>query len=178
MYQRVKKSARKALFGGLAGLTLAGCGNGLNNHLGRQLDIQAKENIQSGELKYSNGKELRSEGFAICSALILDYGNSAVMTHAIEVNDNQNGDDLIDVDRVVEISARKLEDEGINPIESEAIVDAGSKSSYDKILTELNRRGIKVRSASYVLEGSPRVRDISYNPVTNKLIVRKTGSSQ
>jgi len=169
LYQKVKKGIRKVLLSGLTGLALSGCNDGLNNHPNRQISVYP------GELEYSNGTELKSEGFATCSVLILDYRNSAVMGHAIRVNDDDN---LIDEGKVVDAATKKLEDEGINPIESEAIVDAGSKSSYDKILADLNKRRIKIRSASYALDSAPRVVDISYNPVNNRLIVRKIGNSQ
>ncbi len=127
--------------------------------------------LQAGELKYSNGKELKSSGFTSCSVLILDYNNTAVMAHAIPSdrdNDMLSLIDHINSENVVERALQKLRSRSVNSKNIEALVNAGTKESYQRIVNDLKTKGIRIRSESFSNEAQ---RDISYNPKNDEISV-------
>lgn len=65
----------------------------------------------------------------------------------------------------------ELKKRGINPHESEAIVHAGEEEGYERMVSDLKKRGIKIRFANRDPGGLCRIRDITYDPVSDEMTV-------
>ncbi len=133
-------------------------------------------NIKWGGYEYAQNINLKSQRFLDCSAVILDYENSAVMAHAFPGNFNSRSGFYghLNANNVVQNLSEALLKKGIKPKDSEAIINAGSQRDLDTILLNLKERGIKVRESSVARPTNPikeRERDIIYNPVSNELKV-------
>jgi hypothetical protein len=123
-------------------------------------------NVPVGNLRFSRGKILSSKDFSVCSAVVLDYQENAVMAHTPPfrrpIPYSQNSDKLNSIN-VVEKLAQKLLEEGIDPEESQAFVSAGSERSFVNIYFALRERGIPI--CEIRIDRKPR--DVEYNPKTN-----------
>lgn len=130
------------------------------------IDVSEKPVVEVpiSELRYVNNQKLRSADFTVCSAVILDYGDSGVMAH---VKPYRNNKETIDAENVVTYLSDELRKHGIDPRKSEAIVNTGFSLSLESIKQQLKKEGIKLRSFSL----ETRLRDVEYNPKSNELNV-------
>jgi hypothetical protein len=141
-----------------SGLTLLVTGVG-NVYAG-----EPKINVPVSEMIFSEGRVLESNDFSVCSAVILDYEDSAVLAHSkVRKNSTESFDSTNVVDYLREVLLRK----GIDPKKSKAIVNSGFKGSLNSILRQLEYAEIPVVYKKL----DPNFRDIEYNPRTDKLRV-------
>jgi hypothetical protein len=117
---------------------------------------------------YSFGQKIASYDFAGCSAIAIDYGDSAVFAHAIPGGSM----DLIDYScigscDVVDTLVKKLKDRGIDYSKSFAVVNAGIKQSLDSIMSDLKKYNIPVKKNIIEEEYNCKLRDVSYDAVKN-----------
>lgn len=125
--------------------------------------------VFTGSLGFRENAPLVSEGFAVCSAVILDYENKAVFAHALPsgVRSPQGGP--INADNVVEYLCLEVSKHGIKPEDTRAFIDAGSQEDIEIIKRGLERRGIKIEEAIVDPATCFNLKTISYDPVSNKM---------
>ncbi|HLD57536.1 MAG TPA: hypothetical protein VJA47_04470 [archaeon] len=115
-----------------------------------------------GEIGYNNGP-LESKGFHYCSAVILDYGNEALLAHAFQSFHYKSctatvADDLV----------RESRKHGLYPKSAEAILNIGNKDDLEQIEGGLREHGIRIREV--VIDEPVNIgthMDIYYDPLTN-----------
>lgn len=175
---------------------------GLNRGIGhseiqKNYGISAHEEILDvdvGKIRCGNGK-MKSLGFGDCTAVILDFGNEALMAHALPEEykyyeyysfdyfmlSDFFGPKRIDfhtqiysfnvVDRLIKEAKRK----NLDIDHAEAILDAGRPDLYLAILMDLHKNNIKIRKAQCHMPTEENFyypkRDIYYNPKTDNLEV-------
>lgn len=120
--------------------------------------------VPTGEIRYAKDSEIYSTDLNACSALILDYENSAVFVHALPPLPESSP---IDAHDAVSYAIDLLNEKGIIPKETEAIIHAGSSEAYNQIKEDLEEKGIKVRFVRI----NNDYRNISYDPSIDKLVV-------
>ncbi|MAG02885.1 hypothetical protein CMI42_06105 [Candidatus Pacearchaeota archaeon] len=126
--------------------------------------------IPISQIRYSNGRKLRSEGYSICSTLVLDYKDHALMSHVAPFMGGGTyslDPNYVNASNVVEESVKMIEQKGINPRNCEAIVNSGDIFSLDKINQDLNDLGITIKESKF--DSKPR--DLEYDPRSNTLTV-------
>jgi ribosome-associated translation inhibitor RaiA len=133
--------------------------------------------VGPGEICYNRGP-LESMGFIDCSAVILDFGNSALMAHAYK---NPSKYNFVSTDDVVDKMLDEANKKNLKADGCEAIVDAGCDEALVKITKELRKHGIKVRIAD--TRGAPRdefsirYRDVRYDPLTERVTIDSLSSN-
>jgi len=181
---RKKIAKHKWFMGGLVGLVIAG-----SLILNKQNDIQKEfqdptqmpKIVQPGHVEYNNG-DLVSYDFVRCTAVVFDYGDSALMAHATPLLEPKlfilTRKESITAGSVVEYFIQESNRLGLNPKEARAYVNAGDKKSLDKITEELKKNHIPVIKAKMRFRKGydpsySDVRTILYSPSRNKLSVFK-----
>lgn len=154
----MKKNSLIALIAtGLA--TLGGAILYLNNKI-RFVDVPV------GEYRIS-GNTLSSDGFSVCSGVILDYGDGAIMAHAPPSVMARYIPIGVNTRNVVSTLNRELRNKHIDPTECQAIVNAGTVESLYRIKKDLAEIGVSIREEALEKEA----RNLIYNPKTNELII-------
>lgn len=123
-------------------------------------------NVPAGEYRLSE-EQLRSEGFSICSGVILDYGDGAIMAHVLPSFQSPRDSNYVNTRNVVSNLTRELESRGVNPKSCQAIVNAGMVESLYRIKQDLLDRGILVKESSLEEKG----RNLTYDPKRNDLTI-------
>lgn len=131
--------------------------------------------VPAGEFRDAkNNDMLYSEGYFGCSALVIDYGDGALLAHALPESEehwrgrNLNTISYLHTDNVVEQTVGYIRNNGINPKSCFAIVDAGQEKDMKIILRDLRHEGIRVKKS---MCANFKGRNVSYTPSDNKLYV-------
>ena len=122
---------------------------------------------------------LISDKFGLCTALILDHGQGALLAHAVPSDDVGVLETLyftsdIFTGNAVEKSVEELARRGIPTRNVKAIVHAGEGKGLDRIIDDLHQREIKISYIHLEPERSFRHRSIEYNPLNDNLNVEFT----
>jgi len=174
----------KWIIGGLISLILAG-GTILERQKNLVKRFQYLSNtpkiVKTGEVEYNKGN-LVSYDFVRCSAVTMDYGDSALMAHAIPLYDSKllklAEGKSITVGGVVDSLIDKSKELGLNPEEAGAYVNAGDEKSLKIITEKLKGKNIPIIEAKIRYEkghkpNSGDHRTILYSPSKNKFKVFK-----
>ncbi len=128
-------------------------------------------NVGWGEIGYNRGP-LTSERFSSCSAVILDYGDEALLAHSFNGEYGPTSFDQICtgnvVNRLVEESGRR----GFYLRMSKAIVNAGWETDLRKIIGDLEKYGIRVQEANFSEFEFGFERDVHYDPESDLLSIK------
>ena len=171
---RLKKWMEKGLLTLLAGTALS---------IGGSSPMEDYVDVSTGQVGYSQGRKIKSDQFGLCSALILDYGDNAIMAHAIPSSDSRifegfyldmSGRYQMFTDNVVEKSVKELNKMNIPLSSVEAIVNSGEPKGLKEITNKLNEYRIKIRKTSLESNGECRERSVRYDPQGDTLKVVHT----
>ena len=125
--------------------------------------------VEWGKIGYNIGP-LESKGFHHCSAVILDYGDSAFLAHAFPDFYHKVCSVTI-VDELVRESRRR----GLSPENAEAILNIGNKDDLEIIERGLRKYGIRIRQ---IVTDEPSdiedSRDIRFDPSLDSIRVTPT----
>ncbi|GEM_PF-2766623 len=171
------------LFGSVLALSIAGLSFRNPKNSIENLFDETSQSVSWGHVAHINSPA-KSYGFYGCTAVIFDYGNEALFSHAlagydlIGINFRGRLDDRAPVNgyNVVERMVEESRKRGLNLRDCEALIDAGNETELRKILEDLNKEGIKVRKSKLwsVSNGTPIRRDVYFNPSRDLLVIRKT----
>ncbi len=128
-------------------------------------------NVGWGEIGYNRGP-LASERFSSCSAVVLDYGNEALLAHSFNgeygpTNFNQICTGNV-VDKLVEESRRR----GFYLRTSKAIVNTVCEPDLRKIISDLEKYGIHLQEANLSEFKFGFERDVHYDPESDLLSIK------
>lgn len=170
---------------GLGGLILAGSLYFLANkqdYLDKEFQNQNQKPliVKVGEGRYNQGN-LVSYDFVRCSAVVFDYGENALMAHALPLLAPEfdfMGKKLITSGGVVDYLINESKKYGLNPDEAEVYVNSGDQISLDKIIETLESSNLTIKEGKFRFkEGyNPQSSDsriVLYDPHENKLSVFK-----
>jgi hypothetical protein len=171
---------RTGLISGIVGLVLAGTLIGVADYQKKQdekLINDSNARIVSG-ITYHSGA-LTSEGFLGCSAVVLDWGEEAIMAHALPYlrpNLIRRGVTLFTAGGVVERLIDESSKYGLNPKDAEAHINSGDKKSLLRIIKNLENNSIKIAKAELRFQdeylpkfSSPKT--LTYIPTKNKFYI-------
>tara|TARA_Y100000310_G_scaffold341089_1_gene439065 strand:- start:6834 stop:7295 length:462 start_codon:yes stop_codon:yes gene_type:complete len=123
--------------------------------------------VGTGHMRYSNGPVI-SRDFAYCSAVVLDFGNKGVLfTHTFP--SRYFNDSAINSSNVVAKLVEGAEQRQLDPRKSQALVNAGSEESLDRIVDNLKSEGVPNIVVNRDL--APACRDVSYAPNQGYLVI-------
>lgn len=136
--------------------------------------------VKVGKIGYSRGP-LVSHDFANCSAVILDFGDEALMAHVIPVDTLAYGwtgpsDHYVGYADFMGELTKEAQIRNLNMKRVEAIVSFGRESPKERILESLLKKGIKIREIedSHLNE----IRSVLYDPKPNRLRVANSDSPE
>lgn len=113
--------------------------------------------VEWGRIGYNKGP-LYSDGFTVCSAVGLSNGEEGFLAHAYPIGSIFSEVGSVDVvDKLVEAAEQR----DIDPATCHAFVSAGDQEYFDRIVGDLRKRGIPIRSASI----NGHLRDVRFDPV-------------
>ncbi len=132
--------------------------------------------VQTAGMRYNDGP-LETRELVNCSAVILDFGKSAIMAHALPLE--KRGDWIVDGDKgittgnVVDYLLKDAKLRGLDYRKGHAIVNAGSDEALAFIVKDLRAAGITIAEANTKLApGSNGIsRMVGYDPKSKKLDV-------
>lgn len=118
--------------------------------------------VSTGEIKYSANGVLRADGVSACSVIIIGDERGAVMAHAFPENVLfLHREKRITIENAVKECVAELARRKIGISECDAVVNAGTRAGYDRLVGDLNKQKIRIRGA-YLEEGG-RARNVNYN---------------
>ncbi len=133
--------------------------------------------VSEGRIEYNKGP-LISHGFYGCSAVILDFGEEALMAHAYPQRaygrSKHRESDLVGYDTVVTELVEDARRRGLDLKHARAFVNFGEDSSRKKIMSDLFLRGIYVAHEEFNRE---KDRVIHYDPKHDSMTVYLSGSN-
>lgn len=148
----------------LAGLFAGGCAPKNKGGVIRP-NLECKT-VAMGRIGFNQGP-IRSNYVSWCTTVILDYGGTAFLAHALPgESDNQDYPGLINVNNVVMYLVRESRKRGFDPRSSEAIINTSTQEYLEVITNDLVERGIPIRIT--IKEGGPS-RNIIYLPTLNRM---------
>ena len=142
--------------------------------------------VRAGRAEYNQGN-LVSYGFGECSAVVLDYGNSAIMAHAVPLLGKNIDIQLSVLNRknktitsggVVDYLLEESAERGLNPKRAQAHVISGNQKSLERIVSDLKLQGIAIVQASLRDDKSTIKEELStilYSPSEDKMTVFREG---
>lgn len=132
--------------------------------------------LRAGEISFAEGTQL-SHNFSVCTVLILDYGSSSVMGHALldsQIYDTAPYPDFyLHVGNVVDKAVEELKRRGIDPKKTKAYIDTGT--AYELLLLQHNLSlfGIKIAEAR-IENDTYTERSVEFDSIDNKMKVYRT----
>jgi len=129
--------------------------------------------VPINKVGYSSKDPLVSHDFANCSAIILDFGDDALMGHAFPIDDRKSESytELFIENMIEEAHKRNLNFDGV-----EAIISFGRASPREKVLGSLLENGIKIREIDDSYRDSRESRSVLYYPRSDELYVADSDS--
>jgi len=130
--------------------------------------------VPVGRIKHNSGP-LISHGFTLCSALILDFGNEAIMAHALPLGTPGHiykGPYATQRTVVQKILEKTLE-KGLDFSKAKAIIHTGEKETLERISADLSKFKIPIEVTNLHKDPS-KDRTILYDPSTSYLGIRRT----
>jgi hypothetical protein len=128
--------------------------------------------VETGEIKESKNPMV-SHNFQDCSAIIFDYGRKALFAHSVPRESyNLRGFPVAGTYDVIDDMVEILHSKKIKLEKVKAYVHAGSVSSLKKIEKDLEKYGIKAKEITVKdIYWINKIRDVSYDPLRNKMTV-------
>jgi len=144
---------------GIAGISLVGLIHfyGLKN---------TPNYVPEGRIGFSENKPIESKGFYLCSAAILDLGDSAVYAHVRPTDETETVQKMIDYAKNNKISLEN----------SFAIINAGMESSMSALSNAFTANGVRaeIANTNLCLESrNMNGRKVNYDPVKNMLTISR-----
>jgi hypothetical protein len=134
--------------------------------------------VKTGGIGYSDGR-LVSSGFYYCSAVILDFGKSALMAHALPAYDLRYPSSRVvfvyndcmeaSVGSIVNVLIEESRILGLDPKGGSALINAGMKKSLDLLVSDFESAGIAILEASS--STTFKRRRVEYDPRHRKMLV-------
>ena len=142
------------------------------------LPIQNKESpvqVETGHIGYSKS-QIKTRDLDLCSAVILDFGDSVLLAHALPTKNNieYEGVSYVTIGNVVDKLVQESRSRGLDYTTGEAIINAGNEESLEYLKAEISERGMQVLEANTEKAPNPNyaynpLRTVHFDPRSNKL---------
>ncbi|MEK6859214.1 MAG: hypothetical protein AABX54_00215 [Nanoarchaeota archaeon] len=145
--------------------------------------------VRVGKMEYAHGP-LISHDLTNCSAVILDFGEDALMAHALPVQSydyytlegstystsSSSDRHFIGYNTCIDELVDEVQRRNLDIKNSEAIISFGRDFPKEQILNKLSQKGIKIKELHY--SDSLKSRSVIYSPKLNKLVITDSDSQK
>lgn len=141
------------------------------------LDEKGAKVVNAGRLEYNDGP-LISHGFLTCSGVIFDYGNEAIMAHALP-GTSWTAYDGLGSDKVISKMIEESNSRGLDYRKAKIILNVQNKVSLDTIVNDLKQIGLKPNIVQKDRMNNSKLDSVSiyYDPASDSLHTRETKDS-
>ncbi|MBI4163317.1 MAG: hypothetical protein HY512_00525 [Candidatus Aenigmarchaeota archaeon] len=120
---------------------------------------------------------MTSKRFSSCSAVILDYGDEALLAHSFNGEYGPTNFNQICTGNVVDRLVEEARIHGFYLRMSKATINAGWEPDLREIISGLEKHGISIQEARYTEFVAGLERDVYYDPESDLLRITQRGES-